>query len=286
MAGLEYALTGGLERIVLMELSPNSSDMTRKPKRSSGQKPDDDAFKDGQAFTLIELLVVIAIIAVLAALLLPALARSKDKAKQTQCASNQRQIALGWKMYVDDYSGHYPWIRGWGGAGGQAGSNNASISAYVLDSFGAMNGYTNRPLNVYVTAVGAWQCPSDKGDVNYGAQNCFQQYGNSYCTQLDVDAWRVLHVVADSDPSFASGAVPTMENVVGRSPVNKIIQGDWEWENQSYSLGNPASWWHNYGGQRRFNMLFGDGHVIFFQFPSDTPTFQFSPAPDPGYIYW
>jgi len=116
-------------------------------------------------FTLIELLVVIAIIAILAAMLLPALARTKQAAQMTQCLSNLHQIGLGMKMYLNHNVDTFPPFNA-GQPSTLAGTNFASAlggqdptNAWV----GLCPQAANRHLAKYVPAGATFQCPADKG---------------------------------------------------------------------------------------------------------------------------
>ena len=118
-----------------------------------------------RGFTLIELLVVIAIIAILAAILFPVFARAREKARQTSCLSNVKQLALGAMMYAQDYDETYP-----PGLVQPVPGSNPVLTG--LTSFSAHD-----QIYPYVMNIQVYNCPSARALTWTGAYTGAHAYG-------------------------------------------------------------------------------------------------------------
>jgi prepilin-type N-terminal cleavage/methylation domain-containing protein/prepilin-type processing-associated H-X9-DG protein len=143
---------------------------------STGDLSSPETSSERPGFTLIELLVVIAIIAILAALLLPALARAKQKAQGIQCVSNDKQLLLAWLLYQDDNVSKFPpnpngqgsvdstysWVQGWL-EWSPSWTDNTNLNQLVYNQYAVLGPYDSKNPGIY-------HCPADSYTCVEGSQ--------------------------------------------------------------------------------------------------------------------
>ena len=183
-----------------------------------------------RGFTLIELLVVIAIIAILAAILFPVFARAREKARQSSCGSNVKQICLSINMYVQDYDERLPMaIAG------------MPPNVYMI--------YEN--LDPYIKNVQIWDCPSEPGAVDLSAINKPNaSYSFDVGTAIPSGSYRLFGVPAQLTYSCKLAQVREPSTTAMLCDADGSVDAAYQpdiWEDERHNQGC------NYG--------YADGHV-------------------------
>jgi prepilin-type N-terminal cleavage/methylation domain-containing protein/prepilin-type processing-associated H-X9-DG protein len=219
--------------------------------------------KAANAFTLIELLVVIAIIAILAAILFPVFAQAREKARQTACLSNLKQISLGLMMYTQDYdevlAGNATTAPNT--AQGDAGLATATPIGFLDTNPARVNRNWGRDTQPYIKNTGIYNCPNSVPRSSWSA-------GSAYAETTDPLGRNASYMLNGITSTKALAAIP--------APAEIIYLHEYRFNSRvsqvrpcPLNAANPNTFYqfnhffydamHSEGG----NLLYADGHAKF-----------------------
>jgi prepilin-type N-terminal cleavage/methylation domain-containing protein/prepilin-type processing-associated H-X9-DG protein len=247
-----------------------------------------------RGFTLIELLVVIAIIAILAAILFPTFAQAREKAREISCASNLKQIGLGFLMYAQDYDGVIgtPSYNTFDASGNATGAELWD-GAYIYSPYGFDT--SKGLIQPYMKSSAIQACPDFQNtlDASNYSQHFVTGYGlNFYLTDAAYAGDGI------NDPAYsASGPVYASDSLIQMPSETILLADDAFFDGTAYYSDDnllAPSYWESIAGVAfpcvnarhidHANVLWCDGHVKATSptYPIGPDLFGDSPATDKG----